>query len=138
MHRFLVVIEKGENNYSAYSADLPGCVATGSTREEVGRNMHEAIIMHVEGLREDNLPIPDSDAFAEYMAVSALRAIMNAEKYIYWQDGSTWLGYLEEYPDYWTQGQTEEELRDNLIDIYKELKSGAIPNVRRRADLEVA
>ena len=69
MHRFLVVIEKSENNYSAYSPDLSGCVATGSTREEVERNMHEAIIMHVQGLREDNLPIPGSDAFAEYMAV---------------------------------------------------------------------
>lgn len=69
MHRFLVVIEKTENNYSAYSPDLPGCAATGSTREEVERNMHEAIIMHVQGLREDNLPIPESDAFAEYMAV---------------------------------------------------------------------
>jgi predicted RNase H-like HicB family nuclease len=69
MHRFLVVIEKSENNYSAYSPDLSGCVATGSTREEVERNMHEAIIIHVQGLREDNLPIPGSDAFAEYMAV---------------------------------------------------------------------
>ena len=69
MHRFLVVIEKSENNYSAYSPDLSGCVATGSTREEVERNMHEAIIMHVQGLREDNLPVPESDAFAEYMAV---------------------------------------------------------------------
>lgn len=69
MHRFLVVIEKGENNYSAYSPDLPGCVATGSTREEVERNMHEAMVMHVQGLQEDNLPIPESDAFAEYMAV---------------------------------------------------------------------
>jgi len=69
MYRFLVVIEKGENNYSAYSPDLPGCVATGSTRDEVERNMHEAIKMHVDGLREDNLPIPESDAFAEYMAV---------------------------------------------------------------------
>jgi predicted RNase H-like HicB family nuclease len=69
MNRFLVVIEKEEINYSAYSPDLPGCVATGSTFEEVERNMHEAIIMHVQGLREDNLPIPESDTFVEYMAV---------------------------------------------------------------------
>ncbi len=69
MHRFLVVIEKSEDNYSAYSPDLPGCVATGSTREEAERNMHEAIVMHLDGLREDNLPIPGSEAFAEYMAV---------------------------------------------------------------------
>jgi predicted RNase H-like HicB family nuclease len=63
---------------------------------------------------------------------------MKTEKYIYWQDGDLWVGYFEEYPDYRTQGETEEELRDNLLDIYKELTSGAIPNVRRRADLEVA
>ena len=63
---------------------------------------------------------------------------MKTEKYIYWKDGDMWLGYLEEYPGYWTQGETEEELRDNLADIYRELTSGAIPNVRRRADLEVA
>lgn len=57
MSRFSVVIEKSENNFSAYSPDLPGCIATGSTREEVEQNMHEAIIMHVQGLREDNLPM---------------------------------------------------------------------------------
>ena len=69
MYRFLVVIEKTNNNYSAYSPDLPGCVATGSSREETERNMHEAIQMHVRGLLEDNLPIPESNSFAEYVAV---------------------------------------------------------------------
>jgi hypothetical protein len=63
---------------------------------------------------------------------------MKTEKYIYWQDGEMWLGYLEEYPDYWTQGETEHELRSNLIDVYKDPTNGAIPNVRKRADLEVA
>jgi predicted RNase H-like HicB family nuclease len=69
MHRFLVVIEKAGNNYSAYSPDLPGCVATGATRDEVERNMHEAIEMHVHGLREDGLTVPESVSFAEYVAV---------------------------------------------------------------------
>jgi predicted RNase H-like HicB family nuclease len=64
--------------------------------------------------------------------------VMKREGYIYWQDEEMWLGYLEEFPDYWTQGETERELRENLIDIYKELTNGSIPNVRRRADLEVA
>lgn len=50
MHRFLVVIEKAEGNYSAYSPDLPGCIATGVTREDTERNMHEAIELHVRGL----------------------------------------------------------------------------------------
>ena len=49
-----------------------------------------------------------------------------------------WIGYLEEYPDYWTQGETENELQENLIDIYRELTSGTIPNVRRIAELEVS
>lgn len=69
MYRFLVVIEKANDNYSAYSPDLPGCVATGATHEEVERNMYEAIQMHVRGLLEDNLPIPESNSFAEYIAV---------------------------------------------------------------------
>ena len=69
MHRFLVVIEKADGNYSAYSPDLPGCVATGDTREQAGQNMHEAVRMHVQGLLEDDLPVPESQAFAEYIAV---------------------------------------------------------------------
>ncbi|MEK7250807.1 MAG: type II toxin-antitoxin system HicB family antitoxin [Bacteroidota bacterium] len=69
MRRFLIVIEKAENNYSAYSPDLPGCVATGQTPEDTERNMHEAIQLHVRGLQEDNLPIPESNSFAEYVAV---------------------------------------------------------------------
>lgn len=69
MHRFLVVIEKTEHNYSAYSPDLPGCVATGRTRTEVEENMHAAIELHVEGMKEDQQHIPESQSFAEYMAV---------------------------------------------------------------------
>lgn len=69
IYRFPVVIEKANNNYSAYSPDLPGCVATGATREEAEQNMHEAIEMHVHGLLEDNLPVPESSSFAEYIAV---------------------------------------------------------------------
>ncbi len=69
MYRFLIVIEKAERNYSAYSPDLPGCVATGATREETERNMYEAIELHVRGLLEDKLPVPESDSFAEYVAV---------------------------------------------------------------------
>ncbi len=70
MYRFLIVIEKTKNNYSAYCPDLPGCVATGKTREQTERNMHEALEMHVHGMIEDKLPIPASVALAEYMAVA--------------------------------------------------------------------
>jgi predicted RNase H-like HicB family nuclease len=71
MHRFLVVIEKANGNYSAYSPDLPGCVATGKTRDQAARNMHAAIEMHVRGLVEDNLPVPQAHSFAEYIAIPA-------------------------------------------------------------------
>ena len=71
MHRFLIVIEDAGQNYSAYSPDLPGCVATGETREETERNMYGAIQMHIQGLIEDGLPIPQSTAFAEYVVVGA-------------------------------------------------------------------
>lgn len=70
MYRFLIIIEEGEHNYSAYVPDLPGCVATGHTREEVERNMHEAIILHLEGMIEDQEPIPASQSIAEYIDVS--------------------------------------------------------------------
>ncbi len=63
---------------------------------------------------------------------------MEKKRYIYWKDGDMWLGYLEEYPDYMTQGETPEELQENLKDIYKELESGNIPCVRKVAELEVA
>ena len=69
MRRFLIVVEKANRNYSAYSPDLPGCAATGKTRDQAARRMHEAIQMHVEGLRQDNLPIPKSPSSAEYVAV---------------------------------------------------------------------
>ena len=64
MYRFFVVIEKANNNYSAYSPDPDGCVATGVTREEAGQNMHEAIELHVQGLLEDDHSIPESKSFA--------------------------------------------------------------------------
>jgi predicted RNase H-like HicB family nuclease len=69
MYRFLIVIEKANGNYSAYSPDLSGCVATGATREEAEQNMHQAVEMHIKGLREDGLPVPESTSFAEYVAI---------------------------------------------------------------------
>ncbi len=70
MYRFLVVIEKANGNYSAYVPDLPGCVATGKTVEETEQNMREAIEMHIRGLLEDSLPVPEPIALSEYMAVA--------------------------------------------------------------------
>lgn len=63
---------------------------------------------------------------------------MIKQKYIFWKDENMWLGYLEEYPDYWTQGETEEDLKANLLGIYKDLTGGAIQNVRKVAELEIS
>ncbi|GMU23537.1 MAG: hypothetical protein AMXMBFR13_36150 [Phycisphaerae bacterium] len=63
---------------------------------------------------------------------------MSTTRYIYWQDGEMWLGYLEEFPDYMTQGETLEELQENLQDVYSELTSGSIPGMRRLAELHLA
>lgn len=60
MYSFLIIIEKANSNYSAYSPDLAGCVATGKTRKETEKRMYQAIEMHIKGLLEDNIPIPKS------------------------------------------------------------------------------
>lgn len=70
-YRFLIVVEDAGENFSAYSPDLPGCVATGGSREEAEKNMYEAIQLHIEGLKEDGMPIPASSAVAEYVIVGA-------------------------------------------------------------------
>lgn len=63
---------------------------------------------------------------------------MKSLRFIYWQDGEDWLGYLEEFPDYLTQGQSLDDLKEHLRDLYADLSSGAIPGVRRVGELEVA
>src|SRR6266705_3555833 len=57
MYRFLIIIEQGKHNYSAYVPDLPGCITTGDTQEEVLKNMQEAIALHLRGMVEDHEPI---------------------------------------------------------------------------------
>jgi predicted RNase H-like HicB family nuclease len=65
--RYAVVIEKAEGNYSAYVPDLPGCVATGDSVEAVEVEIRDAIRFHIDGLREDGLPVPAPMALAEYI-----------------------------------------------------------------------
>ncbi len=69
MYRFLIIIEKCNENYGAYSPDLPGCVAVGDTLEEVEKNMREAIAMHIQGMIEDHEPIPVPQTTAKYMDI---------------------------------------------------------------------
>ena len=60
---------------------------------------------------------------------------MNVTNIIVWQDGDAWLGYLQEYPDYWTQGDSLDDLKEHLRDLHKDLTSGAIPGVRKIEEL---
>ena len=62
---------------------------------------------------------------------------MESTKYIYWQDQGLWLGYLQDYPDYWTQGQSLEDLQSHLRDLYQDLTSREIPGVRKLAELSL-
>lgn len=70
MRRYLIIIEQGSHSYSAYVPDLPGCIATGKTVEEVKSNMREAIRMHLQGMIEDQESIPSSQTMAEYVGVA--------------------------------------------------------------------
>lgn len=65
--RYAMIIEPGERNYSAYLPDLPGCIATGKTLDELRENMSRAIELHLEGMREDGLPIPPPTTLTDYI-----------------------------------------------------------------------
>lgn len=65
--RYLVVIEETDSGYSAYSPDIPGCVATGATRQEVELNIQEAIEFHMESLTEDGEPMPEPHTYSSYV-----------------------------------------------------------------------
>ena len=69
--RYAIVIEKAENNYAAYVPDLPGCVTTGETIEEVEQQIREAIEFHIRGLHEDGLPVPEPSSKVNYVDVAA-------------------------------------------------------------------
>ena len=69
--RYAVVIEKAEQNYSAYVPDLPGCVATGDSVAEVQQSIREAIELHLEGMREDGIPVPPPSSQVDYIDVAA-------------------------------------------------------------------
>jgi predicted RNase H-like HicB family nuclease len=69
--KYLIVIEPTSTGFSAYSPDLPGCVSTGATRDEVERNMQEAIELHLEGLREEGYPVPEPSTSSSYVEIPA-------------------------------------------------------------------
>ena len=69
--RYAIVVEKAKSNYAAYVPDLPGCVATGATVEETERRLRQAIAIHVQGLREDGLPVPEPSSVVDYLEIPA-------------------------------------------------------------------
>ncbi len=71
MKQYAIVIEKAETNYAAYVPDLPGCIATGATLEETERLLREAITLHIEGMREDGLPVPEPSSRVECVEVDS-------------------------------------------------------------------
>lgn len=71
MKRYAIVVEKAASNFAAYVPDLPGCVATGSTVEQTERRLRKAIEAHVQGLREDGLPVPEPSSVVDYVEVPA-------------------------------------------------------------------
>jgi len=71
MKKYLIVIEQTGTSYSAYSPDVPGCVATGATHAEVEKNMSEAIAFHLDGLREDGEPMPEPRTYSTYVELPA-------------------------------------------------------------------
>jgi predicted RNase H-like HicB family nuclease len=71
MKRYLIVVEQTKIGYSAYSPDLPGCVSTGHTREDIEQNMREAIAFHLDGLREDGQALPEPNTYSTYVELPA-------------------------------------------------------------------
>ena len=69
MRKYLVIYEKARENYSAYSPDIPGCIATGKTRKETEKNIKAAISLHISGLKKDGLPVSEPSTFTEYVEV---------------------------------------------------------------------
>ena len=69
--RYAIVIEKAQDNYSAYVPDLPGCIATGASLEEAGAHIRVAIEFHLDGLREDGISPPQPSSHVEYVEVAA-------------------------------------------------------------------
>ena len=69
--KLLVVVEQTDTGYSAFSPDVPGCIATGKTREDVERTMKDAIALHLEGLRADGDAVPAAHSYATYVEVAA-------------------------------------------------------------------
>ena len=69
MARIMVIIEKGENSFGAYSPDVPGCVAVGDTEEEVEHLIREALQEHLQMMLEENLPLPESQTEVKYMDI---------------------------------------------------------------------
>ena len=71
MKKYLIIVETTDTGYSAFSPDVPGCGSTGETKEEVERNIREAIEFHLEGLRQEGYEIPQPSTYSSYIDIAA-------------------------------------------------------------------
>ena len=71
MKKYLIIVEKTDTGYSAFSPDVPGCGSVGDTKDEVERNIQEALEFHLEGLREEGYPVPEPSSYSSYVDVAA-------------------------------------------------------------------
>ena len=71
MKKYLIIVEETSTGYSAFSPDVPGCGSTGETKEEVERNIQEAIAFHIEGLRQEGYEIPEPSTYSSYIDIAA-------------------------------------------------------------------
>jgi hypothetical protein len=85
-------------------------------------------------LMRSGIWVSSIDDFRDSCTLNRMRTV----SFTYWQDGDFWLGHLDEYPDYQTQGKTLDELKEYLLDLHSDLSGGVIPCARRRSELEVA
>ena len=69
--RYAIVVERAKSNYAAYVPDLPGCVATGATVEETENRLRQVIVIHVQGLLEDGLTVPEPSSVVDYLEIPA-------------------------------------------------------------------
>ena len=131
MHRFLIIVEDAGNNYSAYSPDLPGCVATGDTVEEVEQNMREAIEFHLEGMRLHGEPIPEP---------SELEVFLTARFRLYAQRAGRLLKADIEHPPWPLQRARATRLEETLTRAagLPSMKGEPLTHFASRVDVMVA
>jgi predicted RNase H-like HicB family nuclease len=141
-YEMIIYWSNEDHAYIVEVPELPGCMADGRTYQEAVSNAEVVIAEWVEAAEELGRPIPNPRGKLMYAWRYAQqlqgKGTMETKKFIYYQEEDMFVGWLEEYSDYRTQGETMQELGENLVDIYKDLANGHIPCVHKVGELKVA